>query len=411
MHLEQLVDVFNLGAGACGNALPALAINDLGVAALSLGHRADHRKLAVEHCLVEVNTLQLLLNLAHARQHFHHTAHAAQLFNLPQLVGQIVHVEGALAHPLGDLLGLFVVDILRGLFDERNHVAHAENAARDTVRVEIFQPIQLFAGAEQLDRLACDSPHRKCGTATAIAVNAREHNASDANLLIKCTCQINSVLTRERVSNQQGFLGLGNVTHGGGFRQQLFINMQPACGIQHHHVISALAGLAHGALGNLQRRFTLVDGKCIHLHLAAENLKLFLCCGAARIQRRHQHLALLAFEQALGDFCSGGGFAGALQPHHQNGHRRRGAEIQRRLLRPQCFHQRVMNDLDHHLARLDRLDDILPNRALPHFVSEGFHNLKRHVGFEKRAPHFAHGSINILSRKAATPGELVEYAR
>ncbi len=79
--------------------------------------------------------------------------------------------------------------------------------------------------------------------------------------------------------------------------------------------------------------------------------------------------------------------------------------FKRRLVRTQGLDQRVMHDLDDHLTRLDRLDDIGPDGALTHFLGETLHDLQRHVCFQQRAAHFAHGGIDIRLTEAATPRE------
>ena len=49
MHLEQPVDVLDLGAGAGGDALLAAGFEDVGIAPLLRRHRVDDRELALEH--------------------------------------------------------------------------------------------------------------------------------------------------------------------------------------------------------------------------------------------------------------------------------------------------------------------------------------------------------------------------
>ena len=105
--------------------------------------------------------------------------------NWRNLLGQILEIERALLHPLGDLLGLVGIDRLRRALDEADDVAHAENAAGDALRMEILQPVEFFADAEQLDRLAGDGAHGQRGAAAAIAVDAGQHDAGDADLLIE----------------------------------------------------------------------------------------------------------------------------------------------------------------------------------------------------------------------------------
>ena len=88
-----------------------------------------------------------------------------------QLFAQIGEIELALAHLLGDARGLFGVDSGGGLLDQRDDVAHAENAAGDARRIEILDRVEFFAGADQLDRLAGDRAHRQRGAAAAVAVD------------------------------------------------------------------------------------------------------------------------------------------------------------------------------------------------------------------------------------------------
>jgi hypothetical protein len=71
-------------------------------------------------------------------------------------------------------------------------------------------------------------------------------------------------------------------------------------------------------------------------------------------------------------------------------------------------HQLVMHQLDHHLARLDRLDDLGADRLLAHPVGETADHFQRHVGLQQRAADLAHGFRHILLRQGAAPGQVVE---
>src|SRR3546814_14486275 len=69
-------------------------------------------------------------------------------------------VEGALLKLARELLGLFRLDGLGCLLDQRHHVAHAEDARGNAIRVEAFERVQLLADADQLDRAAGHRAHR-----------------------------------------------------------------------------------------------------------------------------------------------------------------------------------------------------------------------------------------------------------
>src|SRR6266581_4345241 len=49
-----------------------------------------------------------------------------------------------------------------GVFDQRDDIAHAEDAAGDAVGMERLEGVELLADADQLDRPAGDGAHRQC---------------------------------------------------------------------------------------------------------------------------------------------------------------------------------------------------------------------------------------------------------
>ena len=63
-----------VGAGARRDAALARRLEDVGVAPLGRRHRVDDRALAPEHLVVDIGAGDLVLDLAHARQHAEHAA-------------------------------------------------------------------------------------------------------------------------------------------------------------------------------------------------------------------------------------------------------------------------------------------------------------------------------------------------
>src|SRR4029077_11447544 len=132
VHLEQLVDFLDLDAGAGRDPLLAAGFEDVWALAPLTVHRIDHRDLALYDLVVDPGVGDLVLHLGNAGHHAHQAADAAHVGHLHQLLAHVGEVQLALAHLLGDARGLFGVDIRGGLFDQRHHVAHAENPAGDT---------------------------------------------------------------------------------------------------------------------------------------------------------------------------------------------------------------------------------------------------------------------------------------
>ena len=76
--------------------------------------------------------------------------------------------------------------------------------------------------------------------------------------------------------------------------------------------------------------------------------------------------ALRALAQAIADLGAGRGLARALQADHQDDDRRDGVEVEVGDRAAQHLDQVIVDDLDDHLARRDRADDVGADRLGPH---------------------------------------------
>ena len=141
-----------------------------------------------------------------------------------------------------------------GLLDQRDDVAHAEDAVGDARGMEVLQRVHLLAGAHQLDRLAGDRAHRQRGAAAAVAVDAGQHDAGEADALVEGAREIDRVLAGERVGDQQHFMRIGGALDLGGFRHHRFVERGAAGGVEQHHVVAAEPAGLQRALRNLRRR-------------------------------------------------------------------------------------------------------------------------------------------------------------
>ena len=218
-----------------------------------------------------------------------------------------------------------MVDGLGGLLDERDDVAHAEDAVGDAGRVELLQRVDLLADADELDRLAGDGAHRQSRAAAGIAVHPGQDDAGDAEALVEGAGGVDRVLAGERVGDEQHLVGLRRGLHLGGLGHQALVHRGAAGGVEHHHVEPAETGGVHGALGDLHRRLAGDDRQALHADLLGQHRELLHGGRAARVEGGEQHLALLAVGEAPGDLGGGRGLARALQADHQDrgGRRRR----------------------------------------------------------------------------------------
>ena len=91
--LEQLIDLGDRGPAALGNALLAAGIDDLGVMPLGHGHGVDHGLDLGQLLLRHLHVLQLLADLAHARDELHDALKGAQLLDAAHLRAKIFEIE------------------------------------------------------------------------------------------------------------------------------------------------------------------------------------------------------------------------------------------------------------------------------------------------------------------------------
>ena len=74
---------------------------------------------------------------------------------------------------------------LLGLLDERDHVAHAEDAAGQAVGVERLEVVELLAGGGEGDRLADDLLDRQRRTTAGVAVELGQDHAVERERLVE----------------------------------------------------------------------------------------------------------------------------------------------------------------------------------------------------------------------------------
>ena len=126
----------------------------------------------------------------------------AHLFHLLHLAKKVLQGELVARTPLDQLFGLVAVKGLLRLFDERHHVAHAQNAAGHAVGVEGLDVGELLARAGELDGLAHHGPDGQGRAAAGVAVELCEDYAVDAKLRIEGFGHVDRVLAGHGVHHE-----------------------------------------------------------------------------------------------------------------------------------------------------------------------------------------------------------------
>ena len=141
-------------------------------------------------------------------------------------------------------LGLLVVlDRRLGLLDQGQDVAHAEDARRHAVGVEVLELIELLADRCELDRASRDGLNGERRAAAGVAVELREHDAVERDALLERERDVHGLLPGHRVEHEEDVRRLRLRRYPLELVHQLLVDVQAACGVEDHDVAAVLARL------------------------------------------------------------------------------------------------------------------------------------------------------------------------
>ena len=113
--------------------------------------------------------------------------------------------------------------------------------------------LDFLANTDELDRLLCDMPDGEGGPASRIAVHFRQDNAVNVQFVIEVFGDVDSILSRHRIDDEQDFCGVHRVLDTAKFAHEFRVNVQTPGGINNHTVLSACQSLFNRGLRNLHR--------------------------------------------------------------------------------------------------------------------------------------------------------------
>ena len=126
----------------------------------------------------------------------------------------------------------------------REHVAHAQDAARHPVGVEDVEVLELLTARREQDRYAGDLAHRQRRTAAGVAVELGQHHAGEADALTERLGGVDGVLADHRVEHEDHFVGVHGVADRAGLPHQLLVDAEAAGGVDDDDVV--VLGLGFG---------------------------------------------------------------------------------------------------------------------------------------------------------------------
>ncbi len=356
---------------------------------------------------IKLGLRHLFFQRAHARQHPHDAGKITHFLKLFELCQKVVQVKLTLAQLLGHFLGVFGLDVFGSLFNQADNIAHAKNTVGDTIRMEGFHLVDFFADTDHLDRAAGDLTHRKGGTTARITINTGQNDTGDADLVGKFLGNVDRVLTGHRIGNQKGLDRVDGITDLGDFAHQFHVDMQTTGGIKNDRVIAFLAAGIHRTFGNRNRFLAHDDRQNAKTVIVGQHFQLLLGGRTIDIKRCQKDFLVALFGQVQRDLGGTGGFTRTLQTDHQDRNRRGGSEIDFLAFTQHVF-QFVMDDLDDHLARRDRAQNIGTNCTFGGVGDKGFNDRKCDVRLKQGDAYFAHGLLDVGFFQRATFAQLIE---
>ncbi len=227
--------------------------------------------------------------------------------------------------------------------------------------------------------------------------------------LVEALGDVDRVLAGHRVGDEQRLERHRHVAHRRHLVHQGLVDMQAPGGVQQHHVVAAEAGRFHRAAGDLDRPLPGHDRQRRHLGLLAQDLELLLRRRPGHVERGHQHLLVLALLEAHRQLRGRRRLARALQADHQDRARRIGRQDDLFAFAAQRLDQRVVDDLDDHLARRDRLQHLAADGLFLDLGDQIPDHGQRDVGFQQRYPHLAQRRLDVLLLERPAPLQAVEH--
>ena len=220
------------------------------------------------------------------------------------------------------------------LLDQRQDVAHAEDARRHALGMERLEAVELLADAGELDRLAGDVAHRQRRAAARVAVElGQDRRRSAAARSLNALRGVDRVLALHRVDDEQRLdrlqrrVQLGDLVHHllrrsrGGRRCRRSARRGSACARSRARARAMSTGFSTG-VGREELGADLAG----HASSAARSPP-----GGRRRPRRAATFFFCCSSRCLRELAAGGGLARALQAGHQDHRRRLRREVERRV--------------------------------------------------------------------------------
>ena len=363
------------------DTLATAAIQDLHIRTLLRSHGEDDGFDVFHFFAIKVDVLQLVFEFAHARKHPEDALEGSQLSHLFQLVQEIVKGEFPFTHLRRCVFHGFFIHISLGCLNQRSEVAQVEDTAGHTVRIEILKAaVKFFGYTDHLDRLAGDGLDGERCTASGVAIHLRQDGAVDAQIFIESFGGIHGVLTGHGVKDEKDLMRMDLCFDVAKLSHQLFIDREPACGIEDDDITVVCLGGIDRVLRDVDRIHIRRHAVDRDIRLLAQNLELLDRCRTIDVAGCH-HRTVAFFLEHQSELAGRRRLAGALQADQHDDRHAGGRQSDLALCPAQKLCQLVFDDLDDRLVRLQAAEDLFPHRLFTDVSDEIFRHLEIDIGF------------------------------
>ena len=228
-----------------------------------------------------------------------------------------------------------------------------------------FERVELFAHADELQRLPGDVADGKRRAAAGIAIHLGEDDAGDAQALVEFVGRFDRVLAGHGVGHEQDLDRVELLFQLLQLDHQLVVDVQAAGGIHQQDVAAGVGGFAPRRARQIERqrfsRRAFVDRLP---DFARDDLQLLARRRTVDVHRNH-HRAVAVLRQPARQFAGGSGLTRTLQPDDQEHAGRFVGEAQFGFVAAQDLDQFFVNDLDDLLGGRKRGEHFLAHGLLP----------------------------------------------
>src|SRR5436309_1026217 len=362
-------------------------------AALLARHRVDDRLDALE-LVFRAREVGALEELLHPGDHADQVSDRAHLLDGAELVAEVFEVELVPPELLGDVLGGRPVVGLLGALDERQHVAHAEDARGDALRVERLEGLELLPRADEHDRLARHGAQRERRATAGVALDLREDDPADGQPPREPLGGGHSVLTGHRVGDEEHLAGADGGDEPLELPHELLVDRLAAGGVEQHGV-GARGARRRDRPAGARGRVVVPRGMDRYAELPGERLELRHGRRPVDVDRRQVRGASALLAKVPRELGGGGRLARAVETdeHHHDG--RRPAEVERRGRAAERPHQLAVDQLDEVLFRREAAEHLLAEGVAFDRLDKVADDVEVDVGLEEREPHVAQRFFDV----------------